>query len=79
MDEQQAYERNAATFRWLRESIKETYPQGWFVAIADDQIIGAAADFRELKRRLQAAGKDPRRALVVEAGVDYPEYVTIFA
>jgi hypothetical protein len=31
-----------------------------------------------LERLLRSDGKDPRKALVVEAGVDYPESVTIF-
>jgi hypothetical protein len=44
--------------------------------IADNQVV-AAVDFRELERMLQAQGKGPRSALVVEVGVEYPEYVTI--
>jgi hypothetical protein len=77
VNDRQEQERNDAAYRRLRESIKQTYPQGWFVAIADEQIAGAAADFRELERQLRAQGKDPRKAFVVEAGIDYPEYVTI--
>jgi hypothetical protein len=48
------------------------------VGIADEQVVGAAADFRTLERELRAQGRDPRTVLVVEAGVDYPERVTIF-
>ncbi len=68
-------ERNQASYRRLKETIGTTYPHGWFVGIADDQIVAAAADFRTLETNLRSQGKDPRRVLVVEAGVDY---VTIF-
>ena len=71
-------ERNNMAYQRLRETIKQTYPQGWFVAIADDQVIGAAPSFRDLERMLRSQGTDPRTTLVVEAGVTYPEYVTIF-
>ena len=78
MADPEEYERNKASYQRLKETITKTYPQGWFVGIADDQIVGAAADFRALEADLRARGKDPRRVLVVEAGVDYPEHVTIF-
>jgi hypothetical protein len=69
---------NHAAYQRLKETIKQTYPRGWFVGLADDQVLAAAADFRELEGLLRAQGKDPRTVLVVEAGVDYPDYVTIF-
>lgn len=72
------YERNSAAYGRLKETISQTYPHGWFVGIAGDQVVGAAADFRALESLLRTQGKDPRRVLVVEAGVNYPEYVTIF-
>lgn len=72
------YERNSAAYGRLKESISRTYPPGWFVGIADEHVIGAAADFRALESLLRTQGKDPRRVLVVQAGVDYPDYVTIF-
>ena len=67
-----------AASRRLMERIDATYPRGWFVAIGDDRIVAAAADFRELEGMLRELGKDPRDNLVVEAGVARPEYVTIF-
>jgi hypothetical protein len=70
-------ERNDAAYQRLKDAIAPTYPQGWFVGIADDRIVGAAGDFRELERQLRAQGMDPRRVLVVEAGVTYPENVTL--
>lgn len=72
------YEKNSAAYRRLKEMISRTYPHGWFVGIADEQVVGAAADFRALESLLRTQGKDPRRVLVVQARVDYPEYVTIF-
>jgi hypothetical protein len=71
------YERNKASYQRLKETISKSYPHGWFVGIADDQVVGAAADFRTLESNLRALGKDPRGVLVVEAGVDYPQYATI--
>lgn len=67
-----------AVYRRLKETIDKTYPDGWFVASADDQIVAAAVEFRELERMLRAQGKDPRNVLVIEADVDYPDCVTIF-
>ena len=72
------YERNGAAYGRLKEMISRAYPHGWFVGIADEQVVGAAADFRALESLLRTQGKDPRRVLVVQAGVDYPEYVAIF-
>jgi hypothetical protein len=74
----QEYERNNAAYRRLKETIARTYPSGWFVGITDDQVVSAAADFRALESLLRDQGKDPRRVLVVQSGVDYPEYVTIY-
>jgi len=70
-------ERNRAAYNRLKDTISRTYPHGWFVGIADEQVVGAAADFRALESLLREQGKDPRRVLVVQAGVGYPEYVTI--
>ncbi len=78
MADHDEYERNQASYRRLKETITKTYPRGWFVAIGNDRVLGAAADFREVVACLRAQGIDPRRVLVVEAGVDYPEHLTIF-
>ena len=78
MSEQQDYERNNTSYRQLRETIARSYPAGWFVGIADEQVVGAAATFRELEQQLRERGKDPRKVLVVEAGVVYPESLTVW-
>ena len=70
--------RNDAAYRHMKQTIDEMHPRGWFVAVAEEQIVAAAADFHALEEKLRTQGKDPRSILVVEAGVDYPEYVTIF-
>jgi hypothetical protein len=75
----QEYERNHMAYQRIKNTIDQTYPKGTFVGIADDKVAGAAANFKELECLLRAQGMDPRRVLVVEAGVAYPEYVTIFA
>lgn len=69
---------NEAAYRRLKEAIAREYPRGQFVAIFGGQIVADAPTFEELSARLQATGKDSRDILVVEAGVEYPEYVTIF-
>src|SRR5690349_14898305 len=51
------YERNRAAYERLKESISQTYPHGWFVGIADEQVVGAAADFRALESLLRTQGK----------------------
>lgn len=72
------YERNSAAYGRLKQSISQSYPHGWFVGIAEEQVVGAAADFRALESLLLDQGKDPRQVLVVQAGMDYPDYITIF-
>ena len=74
---EKVYERNKVAYQQLRQTITQTYPKGWFVGIANDQILGAAESFRDLERLLQERGTDPRQTLVVEAGVTYPDNVTI--
>jgi hypothetical protein len=78
MSTSQEHERNHAAYHRIKKTIDETHPRGWFVAIADDQVVAAAVDFHELEGMLRIDGRDPRSVLVVEAGVDYPEEVTIF-
>lgn len=78
MTEVELTSQNAA-YQRLKETIRQTYPQGWFVAIVLDRIVAASADFRELKQLVHAEGFDPRNALIVEAGANDPEFVNIFA
>jgi hypothetical protein len=67
-----------AAYQKLQEVIRETYPQGWFVAIAQNRIVAASADFRELKGLVRAEGFDPRNVLIVEAGANDPDFVNVF-
>lgn len=75
MNEQQ--ERNAMAYQQMKEMIRQRYPKGWFVGIADGGIVADASGWRELNETLRLQGRDPRLVFVVEAGVDYPEYATI--
>jgi hypothetical protein len=70
-------ELNNAAYRRMEESIKSTYPHGQFVALMGGEIVADAGDFDELQRRLQAAGKDPFKAFVVQAGHVYPQHAII--
>jgi hypothetical protein len=71
-------DRRTAVYRRLKPSIDENYPKDTFVAIADDMIIATAASFESIVNAIRAQGRDPRQVLVIQAGVEYPEYVTIF-
>jgi hypothetical protein len=73
------YERNRTAYRRLKETINQNHPKGWFVGIASDRVVGAAANFHDLEGALRASAIDPRHVLVVQACVDYPEHVTIFS
>lgn len=68
---------NEAAYRRLKESIKQSYPPGWFVGVAQNQMVGAAAAFSDLERELRQKGFDPRDVLIVQAGTEYPAELTI--
>jgi hypothetical protein len=70
---------NNATFRRLKPGIDETYPQGRYVAIDDGRILADAATFPELDTALRAMGHEIRQVLVVQAGTEYSEHVTILS
>ncbi len=74
----QENERDKVAIRQLEATIDKTYPRGWYVAIDNCEIIAASADFHELEDTLRALGKEPRDTLVVEAGGERHDYVTIF-
>ncbi len=71
-------ERDKIALRQLLAEIDAKYPRGWFVAVGDGRVLAASADFDELLDELRAQGRDPRETLVVEAGAERPDYVTIF-
>lgn len=70
---------NQSAFRQLKASISCAYPAGRYVAISDGMIVGDAEDLENLCSKVRAMGKDPKQVLVVQAGVDYPEYADIFS
>lgn len=73
----QEYLSNNAAFRRMEQEIKRAYPHGHFVAITDEKIVGDSAEFMALRNALIAGGRDPRRVIIVQAGFEYPEKVTI--
>jgi hypothetical protein len=70
---------NDPSYRRLKEQIDDNYAKGWFVAVRNWQIAGASERFDDLAVALRAAGIDPRTVLVIQAGANVPEQVTIFA
>jgi hypothetical protein len=69
---------NQAAYARLRDSIKQKYPAGRFVAIFNGQIVADAASFEDLDVLLHRSGHRSSDVLVVQAGVEYPESVVIF-
>lgn len=69
---------NEAAYRQLKEVIRETYPHGHFVALRGGRIVADAATFEEVYALVEALGGDSVRAFVVQAGIDYPDYVDLF-
>jgi hypothetical protein len=79
MDPTQERQLNQAAYRQLRSFIQQNYPTGRFIAISGGKIIADAGHFEELNSILHQMGNDSPEVLVVQAGVDYPETVTIVA
>lgn len=77
-DTESQYSINEAAYRRLKKSLARNYPHGQFVAFWNGEVVADAATVDELLLRLRQMGKDPRRAFMVEAGVDYLEKATIF-
>lgn len=77
MDTNQRSDRNMEFYRRIKGAIDQTYSHGCFVGIANDQIVGTAEKFPDLTANLRNRGFDPRQVMVVEAGVEYPDYVVI--
>jgi hypothetical protein len=69
---------NQGAYRRLKEQLARTYEWGRFVAISEGRVVADAASLEDIRALLTAQGKDPTRALVVQAGVDYPETAVIF-
>jgi len=70
-------QRNEVAYRQLKPTIDQQYPPGRFVAIHEGRIVGDAASFRELDEALTTKGLTSRDILVVQAGIDYPDYADI--
>jgi hypothetical protein len=66
---------NQDAYRRLRASIDQKYPKGQFVAIWGGQIVADAGSFDEILAATASVAEDPRDVLVVQAGVEYLEYL----
>lgn len=77
MERSERRQANQDTFRRLKEFIRQTYPPGRVVAIADGGIVAEADRFEVLRIRLVELGYNPRETLVVEGGRDYPDYLVM--
>lgn len=70
---------NEAAYRRLRDFIRENYPHGRFVGIAGGKIVADAGSFRELREMLNQMGFTSPNNFIVEAGVEYPEFMIILS
>lgn len=68
---------NQTAFQKMKRDLSNRYPPGRFVAFDDGHIVADAASFDELTEALAAIGADRPDVFVVQAGVDYPDEVTI--
>jgi hypothetical protein len=68
---------NQTAYHRLKDTIRERFPPGRFVAIAGGQIVYDGAGFPEVFQEITARGFAPADVLVVQAGVDYPDYADI--
>ena len=73
----QEHELNQSAFRQMKSVIQATYPPGTFLAISGGKIIAHAAHMEALRTALRQMGRHTPDVLIVEAGVEYPEAVTI--
>jgi hypothetical protein len=64
-------------YRRLKPSIDQKYPKNQFIAIHNGQVVADGAAFDQLTTRITALGLNPKECLVVQAGVDYPEFAYI--
>lgn len=71
--------RDQAAYRQSKDWIARNYPPGRLIAIRGGRVVADSGSFEDLDAKLASEGIDPRDALVVEAGADYPETATIFA
>jgi hypothetical protein len=68
---------NETAYRQMRDSIDRRYPRGHYVAIDDGRIAADASTFEELDSILIAAGYSSPDILVVQAGIDTPDFAWI--
>jgi hypothetical protein len=78
MDPTQERQVNQAAYRQLSTFIRNTYPHERYLAISGGKIIAGAARFEVLNSLLDQMGNHSPEVLVVQAGVEYPDAVTIF-
>jgi len=70
-------EKNLAAFHKMKKELSDEYPPGRFVAFDDGRVVADAASFDELTEALAVIGKDCPDVFVVQAGVHYPDTVSI--
>ena len=70
---------NEQVSKSVRASIRQSYPDGWFVAVTQDRVLAASASFRDLMQRIKVEGYEPSKVIVLEVGAEDPEFVHILA
>jgi len=70
---------NQKAYKRLKDEIARTYAHGRFVAIHNGKIAADAASFEELDDTLNAQGIGTRDVLIAQAGISFPDYVSILS
>jgi len=70
-------DKNQAAFWRLKPELDARYPKGRYVAFHDGEIIADAATYEELDAVLAPRRLPKQTYLIIRAGLQYPEFVTI--
>jgi hypothetical protein len=66
------------TYWRLKSLIDHDYQRGEWVALDEEGVVDHDLDFERLYQRLTALRLAPDRAVVVRAGVEFPNYGDVF-
>lgn len=77
MNATEMVESNEQAYRRMKAALDARFPAGHLIAFDGGRVIADAETAQELRPLLIEAGKNPREVFVIEAGADYPQFVTI--
>jgi hypothetical protein len=69
--------RNVAKFEECKDSLKDRFEIGTYVAIDDGELVADAPTFDKLSKKLKEQGRDRTDVFVVHVAETYPDSVFI--